>query len=77
MQRPSSVISLGSSFSSNTSRSSSSTTSSSSNSNNRNQNTLGLELNIISETLPLEKTIYPKKYQRSTTLTSQLSMGKQ
>lgn len=77
-QRPNSIISLGSSFSSGTSRSSlSSSTASSSNSttNTRHTNNLNMELELINEALPL-KTTTSKKYNRSTTLTSQVSMGK-
>lgn len=73
MQRPNSVISLGSSFSSGTSHSSRSTSSNSSISNARNTITLNNELNMI--TSPLKAVCIPKKYQRSTTLTSQVSMG--
>lgn len=76
VQRPNSIISLGSSFSSSTSRSSGSTSSSGShsNSNSRHTTALSVELDMINETLPL-KTDHSKKYQRSTTLASQLSMG--
>lgn len=76
-QRPNSIISLGSSFSSGTSRSSlsSSTASSNSASNTRHTNNLNMELELINEALPL-KTTTSRKYNRSTTLTSQVSMGK-
>lgn len=37
--------------------------------------TLGVELDMINETLPLKTVNNSKKYQRSTTLASQLSMG--
>lgn len=76
-QRPNSIISLGSSFSSGTSRSSlsSSTASSNSATNTRHTNNLNMELELINEALPL-KTTTSKKYNRSTTLTSQVSMGK-
>ncbi|XP_055315330.1 uncharacterized protein LOC129575560 isoform X4 [Sitodiplosis mosellana] len=73
VQRPNSIISLGSSFSSSTSRSSASTSSSSSNPNTRNA-APGIELDMINETLPLKTVNNSKKYQRSTTLASQLSM---
>lgn len=75
VQRPNSIISLGSSFSSSTSRSSASTSSSGSNPIARNVTTLGVELDMINETLPLKTVNNSKKYQRSTTLASQLSMG--
>lgn len=77
-QRPNSIISLGSSFSSGTSRSSlsSSTASSNSATNTRHtNNNLNMELELINEALPL-KTTTARKYNRSTTLTSQVSMGK-
>lgn len=77
VQRPNSIISLGSSFSSSTSRSSGSTSSSGShsNSNTRSAAALSVELDMINETLPLKTEHNSKKYQRSTTLASQLSMG--
>ena len=77
VQRPNSIISLGSSFSSSTSRSSGSTSSSNSNTNTINTATLSMEFDMINESLPLSlKTENnTKKYQRSTTLVSQLSMG--
>lgn len=76
VQRPNSFISLGSSFSSSTSRSSGSSSSSNSNTNTRNAATLSMELDMINESLPLKTENNSKKYQRSTTLVSQLSMGK-
>lgn len=74
-RRPNSVISLGSSFSSGTSSSSLSTSASSSGSHTTTaRKNIGLEL--INETTPLQTSMYGRKHQRSTTLMSQLSMGK-
>lgn len=76
-RRPNSLISLGSSFSSGTSSSSLSTSASASSSgsgHNSNRNTMALEL--INESTPLQTVVNSRKHQRSTTLISQLSMGK-
>lgn len=75
-RRPNSIISLGSSFSSGTSSSSLSTSASSAGSHSARNNANSIGLELINETTPLQTAICNRKHQRSTTLISQLSMGK-